>query len=247
MSRPVTLPDAAKLSEVCEVTWPAAARQHLGAWTIRDGRGGGNRVSAATEDWPVTDADLPAAEAAMRALGQVPLFQIREGEEKLDALLENHGYLVRDPVNLWAVAVGNLTQEPIPRAAAYTMWPPLELVRDIWADGGIGDARQATMARATCPKTAVLARVGDYPGGAAYAGLHDGIAMVHAIHVLATQRRKGAGRLLIRAAAKWAESQGAEVLSLIVTKGNHAANPLYATMGMTRVGHYHYRVHPSGA
>jgi len=247
MTRPLRLPDAAKLSEVCEATWPPAARHHLGAWTIRDGQGGGNRVSAATEDWPVTDADLPAAEAAMRALGQVPLFQIREGEGKLDALLESHGYVLRDPVNLWAVAVAELIREPIARATAYTMWPPLELVRDIWQDGGIGDARQAMMERAVCPKTAILARVGDYPGGAAYAGVHDGIAMVHAIHVLASQRRKGAGSLLLRAAAKWAQGEGADVLSLIVTQGNHAANPLYASMGMTRVGHYHYRVHPNNA
>jgi GNAT superfamily N-acetyltransferase len=247
MTRPLPLPDAAKLSEVCEATWPPSARQHLGAWTIREGSGGGNRVTAATEDWPVTDADLPAAEAAMQALAQPRLFQIREGETKLDALLESHGYLVRDPVNLWAVAVADLVREPIPRATAYTMWPPLELVREIWQDGGIGDARQAVMERATCPKTAILARVGDYPGGAAYVGMHDGIAMVHAIHVLPAQRRQGAGGLLLRAAAKWAESQGAQVLSLIVTQGNHAANPLYASMGMTRVGHYHYRVHPEDA
>ncbi|GGD37275.1 GNAT family N-acetyltransferase [Sinisalibacter lacisalsi] len=244
MNRPLHLPDATKLSEVCEVTWPPASRQHLGAWTIRDGQGAGNRVSAATEDWPVTEADLPAAEAAMRALGQPPLFQIREGEEKLDALLEAHGYILRDPVNLWAVSVADLLKEPIPRAAAYTMWPPLELVREIWQDGGIGAARQAVMERATCPKAAILARMGDYPGGAAYVGLHDGIAMVHAIHVLPAQRRKGAGGLLLRAAAKWAEGHGAEILGLIVTQGNHAANPLYASLGMTRVGNYHYRIHP---
>jgi len=247
MTKPLVLPDAAQLREVCEVTWPPASREHLGAWTIRDGKGGGNRVSAATEDWPVTEADLPAAEAAMRALGQVPKFQIREGEDKLDALLEGHGYQLLDPVNIWAVPVADLTREPIPRATAYTMWPPLELVRDIWEDGGIGAARQAVMARAECPKTAILARVDDYPGGAAYAGIHDGIAMIHAIHVLPAMRRQGAARLLIRAAAKWAAGQGTEVLSLIVTQGNHAANPLYASLGMRRVGHYHYRVHPDGA
>ncbi len=247
MTQNVPLPDTAKLMEVCEATWPPAGREHLGAWTIREGKGGGSRVSAATEDWPVTDADLPAAEAAMRALGQVPLFQIREHEDKLDALLESHGYILRDPVNLWAAPVAELTRDPIPRATAYTMWPPLELVREIWEDGGIGAARQAVMERATCPKTAILARVGDYPGGAAYVGLHDGIAMVHAIHVLPAHRRQGAGRLLLRAAAKWAQKQGADVISLIVTQGNHAANPLYASLGMTRVGCYHYRVHSEGS
>ena len=52
--------------------------------------------------------------------------------------------------------------------------------------------------------------------------------MVHALHVLPAHRRQGAATLILRAAAKWAAGHGAEVLSLIVTQGNHAANPLYA-------------------
>lgn len=244
MTKPLPLPDAATLIEVCEATWPPAARQHLGAWTIRDGKGGGNRVSAATEDWPVTDADLSAAERAMEALGQERLFQVRTGEEKLDALLEERGYIVRDPVNLWAIDLARLAHEPIPPATAYTMWPPLELVREIWAEGGIGAARLAVMERAEVEKTAILVRLGDHPGGAAYVGLKDGIAMVHALYVLPSQRRQGAGQLLLRAAAKWAQGHGAQVLSLIVTQGNHAANPLYTNLGFTLVGHYHYRVRP---
>ena len=246
MTKRIRLPDAAKLAEVCEATWPPAGRQHLGAWTIREGRGGGNRVSAATEAWPVTDADLPVAEAAMRALGQDPLFQIRQGEERLDGLLESHGYTVRDPVNLWAIPTVELAQAPIPRGAVYTMWPPLQLVVDIWNDGGVGADRQAVMARADCPKTAILARVGDHPGGAGYAGVHDGVAMVHALYVRTSMRRQGAATLMLRAAARWARANGAEVMALIVTQGNHAANPLYAEIGMTRVGHYHYRVRTDG-
>lgn len=246
MNKPLHLPGPKKLIEVCEVTWPPAARQHLGAWTVRDGQGGGNRVSATTEHWPATDADLPAAENAMLSLGQERLFQIRSGEDKLDALLEEHGYIIRDPVNIWAIETAKLTAEPIQRATAYTMWPPLELVREIWADGGIGAERQAVMERADCEKAAVLVRVLDHPGGAAYVGLHDGIAMVHGLHVMPAERRKGAGSLLVRAAAKWAEGHGAKVLSLIVTQGNHAANPLYTSLGMTLVGHYHYRVRPEG-
>lgn len=242
MTKPLPLPTAQKLYEVCEATWPPATLQRLGAWTIREGQGGGSRVSAATEDWPVTDADLPAAEAAMRALEQVPLFQIREGEDKLDALLETHGYEIRDPVNLWAIPVKDLiSDQPLPAGTVYAMWPPLELVREIWAEGGVGPARLAVMERAKTPKAAILVRVGDHPGGAGYVAIHDGIAMVHALHVVPEQRRRGAATLILRAAAKWAAENGADVLSLIVTQGNHAANPLYAGLGMRLVGHYHYR------
>ncbi|TYB82001.1 GNAT family N-acetyltransferase [Maritimibacter fusiformis] len=241
MTRPPPLPDAERLIEVCEATWPPAGRRHLGAWTIRDGQGGGQRVSAATEDWPVTEADLPAAEAAMRALGQVPLFRIRAGEDKLDALLARHGYDLRDPVNIYAMPVADLLGGEIPPGTAYAMWPPLELALEIWADGGIGEGRLAVMDRAPEPKAAILVRIGDGPGGVGFVGIHDGIAMLHAIHVLPEQRRKGAATLILRKAARWAAENGADVISLIVTQGNHAANPLYVSLGMRLVGHYHYR------
>ncbi|MEZ5720637.1 MAG: GNAT family N-acetyltransferase [Paracoccaceae bacterium] len=96
-------------------------------------------------------------------------------------------------------------------------------------------------------KTALLARNGDHPAGAAFAGIHDGIAMLHALYVKPQERRQGTGGLLVRAAAKWALGHGADTIGLIVTQGNHAANPLYADLGLSRVGHYHYRVHPEAA
>lgn len=244
MTKPVHLPTTETLLEVCTATWPPASIERLGAWTIRDGQGGGKRVSAATEDWPVTDADLPTAEAAMRALGQTPLFQIRDGEGKLDALLETHGYAQIDIVNILAAPVALMQGDVQPHVEISTMWPPQDAVREIWQDGDIGAGRQAVMARADTLKTAVLARLDGQVAGAAYVGMHDGVAMVHALHVLESQRRRGVARMLMQAAANWAADQGAEVISLIVTQGNHAANPLYASMGMSLIGHYHYRILP---
>ena len=40
-------PDPAMLHAVAEATWPPAATQTLGPVTLRDGKGGGKRVSAA--------------------------------------------------------------------------------------------------------------------------------------------------------------------------------------------------------
>jgi GNAT superfamily N-acetyltransferase len=99
----------------------------------------------------------------------------------------------------------------------------------------------AVMDRAPDPKAAILVRVGDNPGGVGFVGVHDGIAMLHAMHVLPEHRRKGAATLILRKAARWAAENGADVLGLIVTQGNHAANPLYVSLGMRLVGHYHYR------
>lgn len=237
------LPDGRALVRALLATWPPASLRREGAWTIREGQGGGRRVSSATEDWPVTDADLPTAEAAMRALGQVPQFMVRDGEKSLDTLLAAHGYLLKDPTNLWAIETAALTGEgPLPMGSGYAMWPPLAMIREIWTEGGIGPARQAVMDRAPAPKAGLLARAGDYSGGAAFVALHDGLAMVHALHVLPDERRKGVARRLLRQAAIWAQARGAAVMGLAVTQGNTAANPLYASLGMHLRGQYHYRI-----
>ncbi len=65
--------DVTTLYDVIEATWPPASLTEVGPFTIRDGAGGGKRVSAATINQPVTADDLPIAEAAMQALGQAPI------------------------------------------------------------------------------------------------------------------------------------------------------------------------------
>lgn len=235
------IPDLHKLYDVTEGTWPAAQRRQIGPVVIRDGQGGGKRVSAATALGPVTAADLPAAEAAMRALGQVPLFQIRAGDAALDALLAERGYRVVDPVNLYAAPVARLIRETPPRVSTFTIWQPLEIMREIWEEGGIGPARIAVMERARGPKTGLLGRHDNHPAATGFVALHDGIAMVHALEVRARHRRVGMGRLMMLQAAHWAAAEGADALSVICTQANAAANGLYAAMGFAPVGAYHYR------
>ncbi|MCK8483349.1 GNAT family N-acetyltransferase [Aliiroseovarius sp. S2029] len=236
-----TLPSVDQIIEACEVTWPPAKTERIGAWVIRDGAGGGKRVSAATESWPTTEADLPVAEKAMRALGMDPLFQIRHGDEHLDDMLEKHGYHIVDPVNFWVIEVEELTRTAPPPVSAFSIWPRLKIMNELWEAGGIGEERRAVMDRADCPKTGLLARTDDAPAGVGFVGLHGDIAMVHALHVDKNMRRMGTGLNLLKQAAVWAKSKGAKYVALIVTQGNHAANPLYANIGMHLIGHYHYR------
>jgi len=42
----MTLPTTEKVMQVVEATWPPARQWDRGPWTIRDGAGGGQRVSA---------------------------------------------------------------------------------------------------------------------------------------------------------------------------------------------------------
>jgi GNAT superfamily N-acetyltransferase len=225
------------LAEVMEATWPPAGRRRLGPFTLRDGNGGGKRVSAASVDGPFTGADLAALEAAMPA----PLMLIRAGDEALDAALDSRGWRIIDPVVAYAAPIATLTAD-LPFLTAFPHWPPLEIARSIWAEGGIGPARLAVMDRVQGPKAALLGRIDDRSAGVAFVACHGAEAMVHALEVRDSQRRQGLGKRLLHAAANWASEEGATRLSLVVTRQNAAARALYARLGMQTVGHYHYRM-----
>lgn len=224
------------LAETMEATWPPAATRDLGPFRLRDGAGGGKRVSAATAEGAWTDADLSAAIAAMPE----PLFLIRAGDAALDAALDQRGFAVVDPVVAYAAPVAALRGE-VPFLTTFPHWPPLEAAKDVWAGGGIGPARVAVMHRVRGPKAAMLARVADRPAGAAFVACHDSTAMLHALEVRPAARRQGLGGHLLRAAANWASDAGATTLGLVVTERNAAARALYDRLGMQVVGQYHYR------
>ncbi len=182
----------------------------------------------------------------MRALGEVPRFMIRGGDEALDALLEAAEYAIVDPVNMYVAALDGLNMAPPAPTASFHIWEPLAIQREIWADGGIGPERIDVMMRAPGPKTALLGRDAGRAAATGFAAIHAGIAMVHALEVLPDHRRRGAGRTLMAEAAIWARLQGAQHMAVICTAGNTGANALYTGMGMTMIGRYHYRQHPRG-
>lgn len=229
------------LFAVIGATWPAAALHRAGPWLVREGRGGGKRVSAASAIGAWQDDDIATAEAAQAALGQDRLFMLRPGETALDAALAAHGYRIVDPVAILAAPVTALAGRP-PPMTTFPIWPPLAIMRDIWAEGGIGADHLAVMARTQGPKSAILGRINDRAAGVAFVAIDDGCAMLHALHVASAQRRQGIAAYMMRAAALWAQDQGAERFSVVVTAANTAALALYASLGMEIVGHYHYRM-----
>jgi ribosomal protein S18 acetylase RimI-like enzyme len=226
-------------------TWPPARMWQDGPLTLREGQGGGGRVSSATQDSPVVDADITKAEDTMRALGQVPRFQLREGHDDLDALLDARGYTVLDETVIYAAPIDILTDIAIPRVTTFCIWEPLAIMSEIWAKGGIGPARLNVMARAKT-KTGILSRWNEKPASVAYAGVHDRICMVHAVEVLEHQRRQGVAVWMMRQAAFWGQSQGADTIALMTTHANIGANALYQKLGFNKVGSYHYRHLPKG-
>lgn len=230
------------LYDVIDGTWPAKRFVTHGIWCLRDGDGGGKRVSAATASGPATGTDIEDAEKAMINMGQTPLFMVRNGDAALDANLAELGYHIVDPVTVYACVPNMLTDVAIPRVTVFDLWEPLAIMREIWEQGGIGAARQRVMHRAPGPKTALLCRLDDKPAGVAFVAVHNHVAMVHAVEVLPHQRRKGAAAWMMRGAAFWAERQGAHTLSVICTNANTGANALYTGLGFSVQGHYHYRM-----
>lgn len=233
------------LAALVDATWPCARAFTLGPFLLRDGQGGGKRVSAASlaaQGWG--DADIPRAETAMRDMGQPPLFAIwpdMAGHLALDAALAQRGYEIIDPCVVYHGQIDAILETAFDMSKTYPHWPPLAIGLDIWQQAGIGPARVAVMGRARGTKTAVLARRGDDAAGICFVAIAQDWAMLHALEVAAQHRRQGCAQNIIARAAHWARAEGAVHLGLVVTKANHAARALYEKLGMAQIGRYHYR------
>jgi GNAT superfamily N-acetyltransferase len=189
-------------------------------------------------DGAFSDADLDGVRS--------DLFSVRDGQDALDAELARRGYTVFDPSILYSAPIETLAQHEVPRTTAFVIWRPLQIMRDLWVAGGIGQARQGVMDRADCVKTSVLGRIDDRAAGTAFVGIHDGVAMVHALEVHPDHRRKGLARHMMVQAAKWGAENGAHTFALVTTEANGASKGLYTSLGMSLVGRYHYRVKTNG-
>lgn len=219
--------------DVLEATWPPVSRQIKGSVVLRDGGGGGKRVSSAC----ILDRQVD-----MQEIAQSRLFQVRADQVDLDSKLADHGYEVVDPTLIYAMPIDPSHRFDIPPVTVFEIWPPLELMRDIWSAGGIGPARIAVMERVTGPKTGLFGRINDRAGGAGFVAIHDGVAMLHALEVLSSARRNGLGRFMSEASYNWAADQGATTLALAVTEANEGARKLYTSLGMSLIARYHYRL-----
>lgn len=237
-------PNAETLLAAVDATWPAARFVETVPWLLREGLGGGQRVSAATALGSVRNGDIDTAIDGMARLDQPPLFMIRSQDKALDDLLETRGYVIKDPVTVLMAPIATLTAD-LPPVAVTPSWPPLSVQREIWANAGIGPKRIDVMDRVRTAKTTHLGRHKDVPAGTAFTALHGKLAMLHALEVAPDQKRNGVGRNIMIGAANWAAAQGATWLAVLVVNANKAANAFYNNLGMVSTGvGYHYRRAP---
>ena len=235
----MTLPGPDRIDPAISATWPAGSETRIGSMTVRDG-GGGQRATAATLDGPLDERDIEAAERAMAARGE-SLIRVRHGEDVLDRMLEARGYEVRDVTNMLVMPVEGLAARRLPPVTGFAIWPPLAIMEMLWDETGIGPERRAVMGRVRGPKSGLLGRGSDQPGGVGFVAAHHDLAMIHAVAVLPHLRRQKIAENMMISAGKWAQDVGAAWIATLCLRHNSAANELYASLGMTVVGSYHYR------
>ena len=235
-------PTVHRLYEVNDASWPPAEMRRLGPFMLRRGADGGQRVSSASLcEHGFSGNDIDAAERAMEALDQGCLFMIRDDDQKLDKALESRGYFIKDPVTLFAGPSALIAEHDPKGLSVIDAAEPMAVMAEIWEAAGIGAARLDVMRRATGPKACFLGRTDDQPAGVAYVGCDKDIAMMHALEILPSLRRKGLALQMMGAMAAWALRNGAATFSLVVLTQNDAACGLYEKLGMVKIGQYHYR------
>lgn len=235
-------PDQDALFAAVDATWRPYSQTKIGPWTIREGRGGGKRVSAASTQNSVTQSHIEQAAEVMAGLGQTPLFMIQGEQDTLDGQLESAGYSIIDPVDILVAKSNDLAEYDQSELDAIFTPEPIAILAEIWADGEIYKPRLDVMRRVSGTKTCILGRRADKPVGAAFAAIQNGIALVHAVEVKPSARRQGVALRMMRAAAWWAQQNGAEFFGCLTTSENTPAQTLYRKMGMEVASHYHYRI-----
>ncbi|MEM6677140.1 MAG: GNAT family N-acetyltransferase [Pseudomonadota bacterium] len=245
--------DSARFAAASDATWPAERVAWLGGWKLRFTDGAGSRAAsiwATGAPGMALETALDEAEAAYHASGLPPRAQLWPGDEALDALLETRGYRLYDRSLLMvrrlseplsALQRNDGAGDEREACTAIRVTTPLEVLDQIWAEGGVGPARRAALDRAPGPKHIFLGRVGMRPAGAAAIVLDGDIAVTQALYVSPIARRRGLAAVLMAALAEAAAAEGARLMTHAVVEENAGARTLYERLGFRAFGAYHYR------
>ena len=228
-----------RASDIC---WPPIQKKTVGPWVIREGGGGGSRVSSTTPIGDCSRKDISLAEREMHGLGQSNVFQIRRKDKELDLLLSKKGYSLVDRTVIYKCNIAEISCLSVPSVTTFDIWPPLNMMKIIWDKGGITDGRLSVMRRCKVKKTTILGRIENKAAGCAFVSQSNGISIIQSLFVLPKYSRKGLARHVIIEAAKWGEKEGSSYLALMVGKHNKRARSLYDGLGMKVLESYHYRV-----
>lgn len=246
------------LAAMQEATWPPAEIHDLhdaaGApvWRLRWTDGAGRRAASArplTSDTAALSTALADVAGFYQGRGGDTVLQLPDGavHDALATALAAQGYRSEAPTCCLSVDAAPLAA----RAYAVSTRPyvieidaPVAALSALWRDGGIGAARQRMMDRAAQSAQGgrrFAIRLESRLAGAAFIGLGPSGGMLHALSVAPRFRRRGVGRDLIIAGARYvAASNKPATLMIDVEQDNAAALSLYEGLGAAAFGRYRY-------
>ena len=228
--------------KLLEDTWPPGEVIHFDNWTIRISNGAGKRASAISLEGVWEEASFIRLKKFLKRLGKSEIFMIYQSGSLFEKELNNRNYQVFDKSCIFEISVSELIKNEPPPISMFSIWPPLEIQKQLWNSNGIGWQRQAVMNRANQIKTSILARWNDNPVASAFIAKSGNVAFLHALVVDQNFRRQGVAKALMRHAGQWANKNNCSRLMVVTTEANAAANGLYSSLEFQLVNKYHYRI-----
>jgi N-acetylglutamate synthase len=235
--------DSSELEAIAYQLWLAPEVEELDGWHLRFAHGLTGRANSI---WPNGVGRLPLdekigrAEGWYRARSAPVLFQITDAARphELDLALATRGYTIRSaPVSVQVAQLDDVLERTSGEAELG------EELDDAWVRLWAGsrafdrlDVARALLAGGRC----AFARIGEVAVGRAvvvgeWLGITSMVTLPHA-------RRRGFGRAILHALARWGSAEGCTRALLQVERGNTAAETLYAGAGFVGHHEYHYRV-----
>ncbi len=231
-----------EFSKMLEDTWPPKKVIRLDDWTIRISEGAGKRASAISLEGIWEETSFKRLKNLLKKLGKSEIFMVYQSDSLFEKELNERNYKVFDKSCVFEIAVAEIIKTEAPPVTMFSIWPPLQIQKELWITNGISWQRQAVMDRASKPKTSILGRWNDNPIASAFVAKSGNVAFLHALVVDKNFRRQGVARALMRHAGQWATKHNCARLMVVTTETNSAANSLYTSLEFQLVNKYHYRI-----
>lgn len=226
--------------------WPAGETRDVDGWLWRYSGGGSQRansVSALHYRGMDVERTIDEIENLYGARGAPVRFQVGfplSEPEDLDARLAARDYVIHDPVTTLVKAVESVAMPD----DVVLGGSPSESWLQVYLSNVTPDRRPfAAAILARVPAPCVFAEVirGRETLATALGVLHEGAVIAECVGTAASARRQGAASAVMSALEAWGSAQGARTIGLQAVTTNTPAQGLYAALGYTAAGTYHYR------
>ncbi len=227
------------------VLWPQVETEQVGAWVLRtDPAPVGRLLKRANSALAIGDPGVPLGEAAEAV---TRFYAAREREPLVQVLADSPEERFFADAG-WELVPGGDAEFLIGSVArtARALRPAAALDFETLLAGNRPREAQVGVV-SDGPRLNVELRIGNRLVGGGRAARSGDWLGVHALSVEPELRRRGLGRRIMAELVEWGAEQGATTLWLHVEVDNHAAQALYASLGMTPHHALRYLAAPASA